>query len=368
MEGSLSTGRKTAKPAVAATSVRCSSRTESTESSTLTSFHAETGRPSPGNKHSMSKPMPSLPIVRCESRQTARSSLLVAEQACVLFAKPADLRLWRRHRKCSSSLNRDVRGVFSCGDGRSGTTWLSKSSTAISTIATCSSPSTRPTVPLVKHFRFFQYLRPDNRDEAFLRPARRIVSGAYLSWRIDSLNKRRIATRRLIKDIFSNLFLKWLGVQFPGMPLILVVRHPCAVAASKMNLKDWIWSVNPSDFLDQPDLMADHLEPYRGLIEKTTDDFDKQILHWCLTHYVPFRQFRRGEIHVVAYEHHANAARKKFAGCLHLLAAIRLRAPWKLPSSRRPPLRKTVPSFARPTWCRAGSTRSRPISAAGPAP
>ena len=201
-------------------------------------------------------------------------------------------------------LNRDVRrSVFLAGDGRSGTTWLSEIINCDHHYRYMFEPFHPTFVPLVKHFRFFQYLRPDNRDEAFLGPARRIVSGAYRASRVDSLNNRRIATRRLIKDIFSNLFLKWLNVQFPGMPLILVVRHPCAVAASKMKLKEWIWSVNPSDFLDQPDLMSDHLEPFRGLIEKTTDDFDQQILHWCLTHYVPLRQFRRGEIHVVAYEH-----------------------------------------------------------------
>ncbi|HEV8059391.1 MAG TPA: sulfotransferase [Gemmataceae bacterium] len=201
-------------------------------------------------------------------------------------------------------LSRDFRrSVFLAGDGRSGTTWLSEILNCDNRYRYLFEPFHPSFVPLVKHFRFFQYLRPDNQDESFLKPARRIVTGAYRSTRVDSLNKRCIATRRLIKDIFSNLFLKWLQVRFPEMPIILVVRHPCAVAASKMKLKEWIWSVNPRDFLDQPELMADYFEPFRGLIEETTDEFGKQILHWCLTHYVPFEQFRRGELHVVAYEH-----------------------------------------------------------------
>lgn len=210
----------------------------------------------------------------------------------------------RASREVFIDLSRDFRrSVYLAGDGRSGTTWLSDIINCDNRYRYMFEPFHPSFVPLVKHFRFFQYLRPDNEDESFLRPARKIVTGAYRSSRVDSLNKRRIATRRLIKDIFSNLFLKWLRVRFPDMPLILVVRHPCAVAASKMKLKEWIWSVEPNDFLDQPELMADYYEPFRKLIEETTDEFGKQILHWCLTHYVPFKQFRRGEIHVVAYEH-----------------------------------------------------------------
>ena len=225
----------------------------------------------------------------------------------------ASIRDWRESwrtrfeeasRRVFIDLSRDFRrSLFLAGDGRSGTTWLSEIINCDNRYRYMFEPFHPSFVSAVKHFRFFQYLRPDNLDEAYLRPARRIVSGAYRAKRVDSLNKRRIATRRLIKDIFANLFLKWLHVQFPGMPLVLVVRHPCAVAASKMKLKEWIWNVNPREFLDQPELMADYFEPYRDLIEETTDDFDKQILHWCLTHYVPFKQFRHGELHVVAYEH-----------------------------------------------------------------
>ena len=207
-------------------------------------------------------------------------------------------------RRVFIDLNRDCqRSVFLAGDGRSGTTWLSEIINCDNRYRFLFEPFHPSFVADIKHFRFFQYLRPQDNDERFLGPARSIVTGAHRSARVDSLNKCRLARRRLIKDIFANLFLKWLHVQFPGMPLVLVVRHPCAVAASKMKLREWIWNVNPQEFLDQPQLMADYLEPYRELIQKTTDDFDKQILHWCLSHYVPFKQFKKGELHIVSYEH-----------------------------------------------------------------
>jgi Sulfotransferase family len=195
------------------------------------------------------------------------------------------------------------RTVFLAGDGRSGTTWLSDIINYDRRYRYLFEPFHPSFVPLARGFRFFQYVRPESQDQRFLDPARRVVTGACRDARIDSLNKRRFSTRRLVKDIFANLFLKWLHTRFPGMPIVLVTRHPCAVAASKMNLKDWIWNVNPREFLEQPELMADYFEPFRGLIENTTDEFDNQILHWCLTHYVPFKQFRRGEIHLVTYEH-----------------------------------------------------------------
>jgi Sulfotransferase family len=252
----------------------------------------------------MSKPMPSF------SSGSLLPSVGLDTQPSYLRA---NLRAWRESyqtmveeasRRVFVDLSRDYRrSVYLAGDGRSGTTWLSEIINCDNRYRYLFEPFHPAFVPLVKHFRFFQYLRPDDQNESFLKPAHRVVTGAFRSPRVDSLNKKRIATRRLIKDIFSNLFLKWLQVRFPDMPLILVIRHPCAVAASKMKLKEWIWSVNPSDFLDQPELMADYLEPYRGLIKQTTDEFDKQILHWCLTHYVPLKQFRRGEVHLVAYEH-----------------------------------------------------------------
>jgi hypothetical protein len=251
----------------------------------------------------MSKPMPSLTSTSLESASAADAESASIWTSLRDWRESCGNRIEEASRRVFVDLNRDCRrSVFLAGDGRSGTTWLSEIINCDNRYRYLFEPFHPSFVPETKHFRFFQYLRPHDTDETFLTPARRIVTGAHRSVRVDSLNKRRVVTRRLIKDIFANLFLKWLHVRFPGMPLVLLVRHPCAVAASKMKLKEWIWNVNPRDFLDQPDLMADHLEPYRPLIEKTTDAFDKQILHWCLTHYVPFRQFKKGELHVVSYE------------------------------------------------------------------
>ena len=46
----------------------------------------------------------------------------------------------------------------------------------------------------------------------------------------------------------------------------------------------------PSQFLDQPDLVADYLEPFRALIENTDGDFEKQVLIWSIIHYVALNQ------------------------------------------------------------------------------
>jgi sulfotransferase family protein len=208
--------------------------------------------------------------------------------------------------------------VYVAGEGRSGTTWLCKTINYDDHYRYIHEPL-HPSFPLAENFRSFQYLRPDDSDEQFLRPAQRAVTGAYHSQRVDCLDEGGATTRCLVKDVFSNLFLKWLHVRFPEMPLILVVRHPCAVAVSKIKLKEWIWRVNPADFFDQPELMNDHVEPFRGLIEETTDEFGKHILHWCLAHYVPLRQFSPGEICIVAYEHVCIRREQEICRLLHFL-------------------------------------------------
>jgi Sulfotransferase domain len=105
--------------------------------------------------------------------------------------------------------------------------------------------------------------------------------------------------KRLIKDVRANLMLKWIHTNFPGIPIILLFRHPCAVACSRIKQN---WSTNLEAFLTQKDLMEDYLNPFKTEIEKTHDIFEKEIFSWCIENYVPLRQFKRGEIYLAFYE------------------------------------------------------------------
>jgi Sulfotransferase family len=189
--------------------------------------------------------------------------------------------------------------VLLAGTGRSGTTWLEDIINFGQHYRVMFEPFHTRNVPLLAHWNYRQYLRPSEHDPSYLTPATKILSGKLRSRWADQFNERHLVRRRLIKDIRANLILRWIREQFPQIPIILVLRHPCAVASSKMKLG---WETHLGDVLAQPDLVADHLAPFVDLLASTTDTFERHILLWCVENLIPLRQFRRGEVHVCFYE------------------------------------------------------------------
>lgn len=189
--------------------------------------------------------------------------------------------------------------VLLAGTGRSGTTWISDVINWRRGYRYMFEPFYPQKVDICRAFRYRQYLRPDNREDRFLGPASAILSGRVRNRWIDGENKKFIARKRLVKDIRANLLLGWIHAQFPAVPIILIMRHPCAVANSKIRLN---WGTHIEEFLAQPELMEDFLAPFEEAFRTADDVFDRHILLWCVEHYVPLRQFRRGEIHLAFYE------------------------------------------------------------------
>lgn len=196
--------------------------------------------------------------------------------------------------------NGDYRkSVFLAGAGRSGTTW-------VSTILNYDNHYRDLFEPFNAHIvrqchRFFSslYLRPDNKDRVFLKPARRILKGAITHWWVDQSNRRFLVYERLIKEIRANLWLKWLKVNFPELRTILLMRHPCAVVESRLMLE---WPSRLQQYLAQTELIEDHLGPFRDDMIAAKTPFERHLYVWCIHHYVPLRQFGSGEIHVAFYE------------------------------------------------------------------
>ncbi|MHC4847047.1 MAG: sulfotransferase [Planctomycetota bacterium] len=189
--------------------------------------------------------------------------------------------------------------VFLAGSGRSGTTWVGDILNYRNEYRMIFEPFWRNEVSLVSHFHARQYLPPDCTDPAFIEPARRILSGEVRDPWFDVLNTKWIARRRLIKDIRANLLLGWIRAQFPMTPIILLLRHPCAVAASTLKMG---WNDPLNGFLDQTDLIDTHLAPQRELIERTHESgtqFEKRIVIWCAENHVALSS---GVEHVVHYE------------------------------------------------------------------
>lgn len=188
--------------------------------------------------------------------------------------------------------------VFLAGSGRSGTTWLSGLLNHDSRYRLIFEPFHPGKVAGFRPFASKQYLRPGDRREAFLGPAREVVTGRLRSGWADR-GGALVARRRLVKEIRANLLLGWLSESFPGMPIVLLVRHPCAVVASRLALG---WRDNLDETMAQGDLVADHLLPVEEHIRAARDPFERHLFVWCIDNHVPLRQFRPGAIHLCFYE------------------------------------------------------------------
>jgi len=191
------------------------------------------------------------------------------------------------------------RSIFLAGTGRSGGTWLSEIINQHNDYRILFEPFHPRRVPWMRPFGERKYMRPEAEDPAFHELARSIVTGRVRHPWTERFNRRFVAHQRLIKEDFANLMLKWLQVNFPGMPLILLLRHPCAVGLSFVT-HDYRGAVLP--LLEQKTLVEDFLHPYADAIRQARDTFERTVFLWCVETLVPLSQFRPGEIHVVFFE------------------------------------------------------------------
>ncbi len=190
--------------------------------------------------------------------------------------------------------------VLVAGVGRSGTTWLAEVLNANNDFRLLFEPFFPDRVdrfgPWWNHH---QYVRPGVKTGRHVEAIRCVMEGRIRDPWVDRFNRRWVAWRRLIKEIRANLFLKWIRVAYPTMPIVFLLRHPCACAVSQAKQG---WPQRFDRFMEQPDLLHDHLGPFRDLFGDRPTLFETRIVMWCCLNYVPLRQMRSGEMEIVFYE------------------------------------------------------------------
>ncbi len=189
--------------------------------------------------------------------------------------------------------------TFVAGSGRSGTTWLSSLINHDNRYRFIFEPFHPAKVAPCDGFLRKQYLRPEDGREMHLDAAGKILSGKVRSRWADRFNRKLVSRKRLVKDIRANLLLGWLRFNFPEMPTVLILRHPCAVADSRLRLG---WRDNLDEIMSQKQLVEDHLKPFEPDILAAKDPFERSIFLWCIENYVPLRQPGAEKLHVVFYE------------------------------------------------------------------
>jgi hypothetical protein len=199
--------------------------------------------------------------------------------------------------------DRDMRrSILVAGTARSGTTWLADLIASQIRCRIMFEPFNPELVSEYRRFHYFHYMHPDWENEELNTFARSVFTGVIRNRWIDRQNENIFPKYRLIKEIRANLLLKWLHIHFSEVPTIFLIRHPCAVVLSRMQL-DWATDRDIEPFLSQPDLVADHLSDHLDLIRSAKTDEEKHAIIWCVSNLIPLRQFMPGELKIVYYEY-----------------------------------------------------------------
>ena len=193
------------------------------------------------------------------------------------------------------------RSILVAGTARSGTTWLADLIASQIPSRILFEPFNPDLVSDYCRFHYFQYMRPGTENPEFYAFANKVFTGKIRNHWVDRQNERIISKFRLVKEIRANLALKWLHDNFPQVPILFMIRHPCAVVSSRIEL-GWATDTDIKPFLAQPELIEDHLLPYMDWIMNAVTIEEKHTIIWCVNNLVPLKQFNPGEIKVVHYE------------------------------------------------------------------
>jgi hypothetical protein len=173
--------------------------------------------------------------------------------------------------------------ILVTGAHRSGTTWVGKVLAADPKVAYISEPLNvwhRPGVMRIPIQYWYTYICQENENvfyPAFMETlsyryhigsemiSLRSIKDIFRMGRDCSvfLRGRIFNQRPLLKDPFAVFSAEWFARRL-GCAVVCVVRHPAAFVSSLIRLK---WPFDLSDLLNQPLLMRDWLEPFRGEIE-----------------------------------------------------------------------------------------------------
>ena len=210
------------------------------------------------------------------------------------------------------------KSILVAGTARSGTTWLGDLIASQIPCRILFEPFNPDLVPEYGRFHYFQYLRPGTEHPEFRAFAQAVFTGNIRNRWVDHQNERILSEYRLIKEIRANLALKWLHDNFREIPILFLMRHPCAVVSSRMEL-GWATDRDMDPLLTQPDLVTDHLDPYMETINSARTDEEKHAVIWSVSNLVPLKQFVPGEIPVVYYENLVTQPQRELSAILALL-------------------------------------------------
>jgi Sulfotransferase family len=241
------------------------------------------------------------------------------------------------------------RCVIVVGFPRSGTSWLARCLSFAPGFTYYREPDNFDRVPEAEPRFANLYLTAEHDDDAYRRLMTRACAGkvataftmmedpgpllSHLGKRGRALGQRLpfLFFRKrhvLLKLVFANLNLAWFSANFPPARQVCVLRHPCGQFASWKRLG---WEPDPAALLENRRLVADHLDPFAGLIGSAQSFWERAGALWAATVHVIHRQTQadRGRL-IVAYEWLCGDPVTRFEEVYRLLGM-----PWNRRTARR---------------------------------
>lgn len=197
--------------------------------------------------------------------------------------------------------NHDLRNaIIIAGTGRSGTTWLARILEKCLHYRIIFEPFYPQKVAEFSQFKHKKYLRPSDDYPEFRSVVERILTGRVRNAWMDQINRSFIPKGRIVKTIRANFFLKWIRNNFPEVPIIYILRHPCAVVYSWEKL-GW-GAVDLDSLITQELLVKDHLGPYLSAFKKADTTIKRNACLWCVEQLVPLKTMVYTDWLVTTYE------------------------------------------------------------------
>lgn len=144
-----------------------------------------------------------------------------------------------------------------------------------------------------------QYIGRGDPGSDFAAAAADIVLGRVRGTWVDKFNRSSLPRRRLIKAVRANLCLAWLKQRHPHVRVVLLLRHPFAVARSRLSLG---WGADLDSLLAQRDLVDHHLADHADTLHNLHSPFARQVAWWVIENLVPLRELHPGDALAIAYE------------------------------------------------------------------
>lgn len=210
--------------------------------------------------------------------------------------------------------------VWLIGDGRSGTSWLADLINFDSSYQYLFEPVHPYRNPVMRDYGLFPFRHPDEQDVDLERVVKAIFSARVFTPDSRVAETQALCPEKLlVKDIFAHLMVKWAANKIDGLKIVVLVRHPFAVAVSKRKFSSAIWKTDVASLYEKKDLLIYLPDAVSESLEQLQSFFEIQVANWSVIHSVLFQQFQEDDYLLLFYENLCHHPERELARVMRFL-------------------------------------------------